>query len=429
MVFHLCEAHATSHFDQLLNHGYLAVDFFFALSGFVIGYAYDDRWGRMTVGGFFKRRLIRLQPMVVLGMAVGAALFYFQDCDMWPVHAVPVWKMLAVMLVGMTLLPVPVSMDVRGWQEMHPLNGPGWSLFYEYCANILYALVVRRFPKWLLGVLVAVSGATLIRFALTSPSGDIIGGWSLTAEQLGVGFTRMMYPFFGGLLLSRLVRPGHVRRAFWWCSLGLVALLAVPRVGGTEHLWQNGLYDALVVVVLFPLIVWTGASGTVTGRSARVCEFLGDISYPIYITHYPLVYTYTAWVRNHGLTLGEAWPAAAGTVVVSVLLAYAALKWHAVQHEVQPFLQLIVNRELKVQSVLGGLGVQCAAVGALRGANVYMVAVIASQLFFVFGLQTVAANVGIRGIQAVLGIPALVQLLEPGLQLFIAAGADYAYIA
>ena len=328
VVFHLCEAHATSHFDQLLNHGYLAVDFFFALSGFVIGYAYDDRWGRMTVGGFFKRRLIRLQPMVVLGMAVGAALFYFQDCDMWPVHAVPVWKMLAVMLVGMTLLPVPVSMDVRGWQEMHPLNGPGWSLFYEYCANILYALVVRRFPKWLLGGLVAVSGAALIRFALTSPSGDIIGGWSLTAEQLGVGFTRMMYPFFGGLLLSRLVRPGHVRRAFWWCSLGLVALLAVPRVGGTEHLWQNGLYDALVVVVLFPLIVWTGASGTVTGRSARVCEFLGDISYPIYITHYPLVYTYTAWVRNHGLTLGEAWPAAAGTVVVSVLLAYAALKWY-----------------------------------------------------------------------------------------------------
>ena len=48
-----------------INHGYLAVDFFFALSGFVIGYAYDDRWGRMTVGGFFKRRLIRLQPMAV----------------------------------------------------------------------------------------------------------------------------------------------------------------------------------------------------------------------------------------------------------------------------------------------------------------------------------------------------------------------------
>lgn len=99
-----------------------------------------------------------------------------------------------------------------------------------------------------------------------------------------------------------------------------------PRVGGTEHLWQNGLYDALVVVVLFPLIVWTGASGTVTGRSARVCEFLGDISYPIYITHYPLVYTYTAWVRNHGLTLGEAWPAAAGHGRRERPAAYAAVE-------------------------------------------------------------------------------------------------------
>jgi len=130
------------------------------------------------------------------------------------------------------------------------------------------------------------------------------------------------------LLLSRLVRPGHVRRAFWWCSLGLVALLAVPRVGGTEHLWQNGLYDALVVVVLFPLIVWTGASGTVTGRSARVCEFLGDISYPIYITH-----TRSSTPTRRGCATmasrsARSWPAAAGTVVVSVLLAYAALKWY-----------------------------------------------------------------------------------------------------
>ena len=56
-------------------HGYLAVDFFFVLSGFVIGYAYDDRWkkrstpnpsggagsGSMTMGEFFRRRLIRLR--------------------------------------------------------------------------------------------------------------------------------------------------------------------------------------------------------------------------------------------------------------------------------------------------------------------------------------------------------------------------------
>lgn len=95
VAFHLFEANATSHLDQIINHGYLAVDFFFLLSGFVIGYAYDDRWQTMTIGDFFKRRLVRLQPMVVLGMLIGAVGFYFQDSVLWPhIHEVPVWKML-----------------------------------------------------------------------------------------------------------------------------------------------------------------------------------------------------------------------------------------------------------------------------------------------------------------------------------------------
>ena len=118
VVFHLCEAHATSHFDQLLNHGYLAVDFFFALSGFVIGYAYDDRWGRMTYRDFFKRRLIRLHPMVVMGMLIGAAAFYFGAGGPYEMIAgVPVGRMLLILLLGCLMIPVPPSMDIRGWSE------------------------------------------------------------------------------------------------------------------------------------------------------------------------------------------------------------------------------------------------------------------------------------------------------------------------
>src|SRR6195952_5436260 len=65
-------------FKQIINHGYMAVDFFFLLSGFVVAYAYDDRWEKMTQWEFYKRRLIRLQPMVIMGTIIGAALFYFQ---------------------------------------------------------------------------------------------------------------------------------------------------------------------------------------------------------------------------------------------------------------------------------------------------------------------------------------------------------------
>jgi peptidoglycan/LPS O-acetylase OafA/YrhL len=206
VAFHLLEVHATSPADQLLNHGYLAVDFFFLLSGFVIGYAYDDRWKRMTIGGFLRRRLMRLQPMVVLGMLIGALTFYGQATPQWSLIAqTPVSKLLLITLLGCIMLPVPPSMDVRGWQETYPLNGPGWSLFYEYIANILYALVVRHFSRSALALLVALSAAALLYLGLYGKEGDVIGGWSLEPLQLRIGFTRVMYPFFAGLLLYRTV--------------------------------------------------------------------------------------------------------------------------------------------------------------------------------------------------------------------------------
>jgi peptidoglycan/LPS O-acetylase OafA/YrhL len=332
VVFHLFEASATSHLDQIINHGYLAVDFFFVLSGFVIGYAYDDRWGKMTLGDFFKRRLIRLHPMIIMGMIVGAIGFYFQDSTLWPkIHEVPVGKMLLVMLIGFTLLPVPTSMDIRGWGEMHPLDGPAWSLFFEYVANILYALFIRKFSNTALAVLVFIAGAALIHLAVTSPNGDVIGGWSIEPTQFRIGLTRLLYPFFAGLLLSRLVKPQHLNHAFLLCSLLIVVALAIPRVGGSAHLWMNGLYDSLCIILVFPLIVYLGASGEVKGKLAtKACGFLSDISYPIYITHYPLIYIYTGWVATNKVPLRSAWPVALLVLISAIAIAYACLKLYDV---------------------------------------------------------------------------------------------------
>jgi len=328
VIFHLFESHATSHQDQIVNHGYLAVDFFFLLSGFVIGYAYDDRWSKMTVKDFFTRRLIRLQPMVVMGMLIGGLLFYFQASELWPnIAQTPVWKMLLVMVIGMTLIPLPLSMDIRGWTEMHPLNGPGWSLFYEYIANILYAIGVRKFSNTALALLVLVTGTGLAHYVITSPGGDIVGGWALTAEQIYIGFTRMLFPFFAGLLLFRMGKLASIKNAFVWCSLAIVAILAFPRIGGTENLWQNGLYEAIAIIVFFPLVVYLGASGKVNSPiGKRICKFTGDISYPLYITHYPLVYCYMAWVSNNKISIAESWPYMILVFVIALIVAYACLK-------------------------------------------------------------------------------------------------------
>src|SRR5262249_38940813 len=155
---------------------------------------------------FFKRRLIRLHPMIIAGMLIGAITFYFQAGPVWPnINDVPTWKFLLVTLIGFTLLPVPLSMDIRGWGEMHPLNGPAWTLFFEYVGNILYALFIRRFSKTSLAILVFIAGAALIHLAVTSRHGDLIGGWSIEPHQFRIGFTRLLYPFFAGLLLSRII--------------------------------------------------------------------------------------------------------------------------------------------------------------------------------------------------------------------------------
>ena len=180
-AFAVALLHASLIFQLRLrpSHAYLAVDFFFLLSGFVVAYAYDDRWGKMSQWDFYKRRLIRLQPMVVMGSVVGAALFYFQAGQVFPnIHQTPVLTTLFVMLVGCTLIPLPLSMDIRGWQEMHPLNGPAWSLFFEYIANILYASLIRKFPQWLLALVVVIFAGMLINYSVFGPQGDVIGGCS-----------------------------------------------------------------------------------------------------------------------------------------------------------------------------------------------------------------------------------------------------------
>lgn len=345
VAFHLFETYSPGVTGQILNHGYLAVDFFFVLSGFVIGYAYDDRWSKgMGTWTFFKRRLIRLHPLLIMGTLVGAALFFFTgDHPDFPlVNNTEWWQVLLVMALCFTLLPLPSSMDIRGWAETNPLNGAIWSLQWEYIANILYAFVLRRLSKVFLGILVAVGAVLTIILCLNIDvtgwlsareyaTNTVIGGWSTTPEQLQIGVTRLLYPFLCGLLLSRMPKLRiHISNGFWWCSLMIAAILVVPRIGGAnpENFWMNGLYEAVAILVLFPLIVSIGAgSSEMGGKSFRVCKFLGDISYPLYVTHYPLVYLQMSFATTHAdAPLGVHVMVAVSLFLIAVGMAYAFLK-------------------------------------------------------------------------------------------------------
>lgn len=346
--YHLFEAFATSPVDQRFNHGYLAVDFFFLLSGFVIGYAYDERWGRgLRMRDFIKRRLIRLHPMVVLGALLGAAAFFVQGSVRWNGEPVSTGMVLAALLCGLLLIPAwpGAGHEVRGNGEMYPLNGPGWSLFFEYLGNLLYMLLLRRLPTRWLTLLVALTGAALAAFAI----GDLSGyghlgvGWTLAGSNFPGGMLRLLFAFPTGLLLARRFRPVRIRGAFWLCSLSLAVLLAMPYVGSEQNHLFNGLYDTLSTLLLFPLLLWLGASGHATdAATARICGFLGDISYPLYMIHYPSMYLFYAWVWNHGYTFSEVWPVAAALFAGNILLAWFVLKIYD-----EPLRRLLTARFLR----------------------------------------------------------------------------------
>ena len=327
VCFHLFEAFATSHVDQRINHGYLAVDFFFVLSGFVVGYAYDDRWKTMTIKNFIKRRFIRLHPMVVMGALIGDIMFYFQGCATWDVSKVSVPRLLVATLLNACLIPAAPSFEIRGVGEMFPLNGPSWSLFFEYIGTILYALFIRKLPTKALAVLVFLAGFGLAAFAIWGPYGDICVGFALTEENIIGGSLRLLFSFSAGLLLVRVFNPIQVKEAFWIGSLTIVVLLSIPRIGGSENLWMNGLYDTICFAIVFPALIFLGASGKTTDKlTTQLCKFSGDISYPLYMVHYPFIYLYYAWVKNKNLTFEQSLPGALALVIGSVLLAYLCLK-------------------------------------------------------------------------------------------------------
>ncbi|MGA7712243.1 MAG: acyltransferase [Rhizomicrobium sp.] len=296
VIFHIFELITPDYDHNPMHHAFLAVDFFFMLSGFVVGYAYDDRLAKgapariaLSFWEFAKRRLIRLHPMVIITATTGL-LGYLFDPFVGTDHAIGVaisaGELSLIYVLSLFLLPTPQLHGSFG--ETHPLNAPSWTLFLEYIANVLYGLFAHRLKRGLHIILCLVAAALLVLTALHF--NNLLMGWSWST--LWVGYVRLFYPFLMGLLLYRLNLRLRVPQPYLLCSALLVAVFTIPRAGV-----NNGLLEAGLVIFVFPVILMMGAGiEKMTGRLGRLCRFTGQLSYPLYIVHYPLIYWFGHWV-------------------------------------------------------------------------------------------------------------------------------------
>jgi peptidoglycan/LPS O-acetylase OafA/YrhL len=131
-----------------------------------------------------------------------------------------------------------------------------------------------------------------------------------------------------GLLISRIFKPIKIAGAFWICTLILIALFSIPYLNENNGIHINGIYETVCVTFVFPALLWIGASGKTTDKhSSIICKFLGDISYPVYMIHYPIMYLFYAWLIDNKLyTLGATWHVVIPMYLGIVLLAHLCLK-------------------------------------------------------------------------------------------------------
>lgn len=266
------------HFKDLLpfpifKAGYLAVDLFFCLSGFVIAHAYEQKLlAGMGFARFALMRIIRLWPLVALGVVLGVAQALLQA----PI-ADPMLLGIAV-LFNILLLPNFVGPG----PQMFSANPPHWSLFYEMAINLAYAGAIRLLSNRMLVVLILVGFGVLAVGAFQFGTANI--GWA--RNQLPFGFGRVTCTFLSGVLLYRLRDRMAVLRGPGraWVPLlltGLVLTLPVTRM-------LRPAFDCLFVLMGAPVLVWLGATCRPTKDAGPLVTGLGTLSYPLYALHFPL---------------------------------------------------------------------------------------------------------------------------------------------
>ncbi|WEJ59132.1 acyltransferase [Devosia sp. FJ2-5-3] len=318
VLFHISHA-----IGVVVPNGYLAVDMFFVLSGFVIAHSYDDRLsGRGGWKILARARIIRFWPLVVLA-AIICLLKALASEIVDSASGLPISIETSAIFASVFLLPLPVGGD----NYLFPANVPLWTLALELYLSAAFALLFPLFVRRGLALTLLVSGIWLAALIANFGSNDL--GASVSTFWGGVA--RASFGFLFGVVLCR----SNIR-----LSVGpvlpvmlLVLFLAWPVPDEVRMI-----YDMAFVFVASPLIVMLGASSEPQGAQLRVAHYLGAISFSLYMLHGPI----QGGIFAAGRVLGIS-PLSLAIVSLVVLLILCPLVDRLYDQPVRKFLRRILN--------------------------------------------------------------------------------------
>ncbi len=264
----------------LLPQAYLAVDFFFMLSGVVVAHAYEARLKAGQTLDYIQRRAIRLYPMIFVGAALGASVFSTSTTK--PV--LPIWSTGVLYFLACLCLPVLKNDILPGSHAITPLNIPSWSLFFEIFINAIYGFIAKHLRK---NALISIVAASLFL--------EAIGSYRHQSANFGSqigdfwwGFPRVTFPFFTGVLIHRITASGRLRTPSLPPTILAIALLLTFYV--PVHGPISAVADIVDIAVLYPALIVFAMSKKPSGKQEnRILVWLGLLSYPMYIIHHPIL--------------------------------------------------------------------------------------------------------------------------------------------
>jgi peptidoglycan/LPS O-acetylase OafA/YrhL len=328
------------HVSKLFNlpyvpaNAHLAVDFFFLLSGFVIAKAYERRLlGGWSLGGFARRRLIRLYPMVLAGGAIGVCALLARQVLYHDLG----WTPLALaVLPNLLLAPTPALQAFRAFG--FPMNSPYWSLSAEMVVNLVYAATVRRLTNLGLAAATVLAFAGLAAVAMAKQTVDVGFDW----DDYGLALVRAAFPFLLGVALLRLharLPQGHAAGQLVVPALAVLLLAPLSDAPGLQ---------LALIAIAFPLLLVVGLTASLPARLAPLWRAIGELSYPLYAVHYPIVVMFAQVAKSLHLAGAPQAALAAVCAATAVTVAWLALilfdrpvrarleRWQAAQAAARP---------------------------------------------------------------------------------------------